>query len=135
MTRTKLVSVKVSGKSCKVCADCADRLRAEGEGVADAGATLSADGWLARPGGTPPLASGTRATLVPLLGRANSATCATCRLAFRLLSTVTEARVMEMAQALAYSETSKKDFIRTGTTKRLLVVGDKFEEFSRDKAE
>jgi len=56
-------------------------------------------------------------------------------LAFRLLSTVTEARVMEMAQALAYSETSKKDFIRTGTTKRLLVVGDKFEEFSRDKAE
>ncbi len=27
----KLVSVKVSGKAQKVCADCADRLREEGE--------------------------------------------------------------------------------------------------------
>jgi hypothetical protein len=32
---TKLVSVKVSGKARKVCADCADRLREEGE-VAEA---------------------------------------------------------------------------------------------------
>ena len=32
---TKLVSVKVGGKSRKVCADCADRLREEGE-VAEA---------------------------------------------------------------------------------------------------
>lgn len=32
---TKLVSVKVAGKARKVCADCADRLREEGE-VAEA---------------------------------------------------------------------------------------------------
>lgn len=32
---TKLVSVKVGGKARKVCADCADRLREEGE-VAEA---------------------------------------------------------------------------------------------------
>ena len=28
---TKLVTVKVGGKAMKVCADCADRLREEGE--------------------------------------------------------------------------------------------------------
>jgi ribosome-binding protein aMBF1 (putative translation factor) len=33
---TKLVSVKVGGKAVKVCADCADRMREEGE-IAEAG--------------------------------------------------------------------------------------------------